>query len=82
MVGEAVEMDQGIIWRLTMTQGERITLLEKVVSGNGNIGLVQKVDEHDKYISEQKGAFHAIKWIGGLLGLLLVVLQIVDIISK
>ncbi len=52
---------------------EKVQQHDRLLNGNGEKGVLQKVDEHEKFIQQWEGAFKLLKLIFGtsVLGLLL-----------
>jgi len=54
---------------------------DRLLNGNGEKGILQKVDEHEAFIQQWTGAFKLLRWIFGTSGLGLI-LSIVGLVLK
>ena len=60
---------------------DEVVRIDRLLNGNGEKGVLEKVDEHETFIQQWTGAFKMLRWIFGtsVLGL---ILSIVGLILK
>jgi hypothetical protein len=60
---------------------DEVVRIDRLLNGNGEKGVLEKVDEHETFIQQWTGAFKLLRWIFGtsVLGL---ILSIVGLILK
>lgn len=57
---------------------DEVVRIDRLLNGNGEKGVLEKVDEHETFIQQWTGAFKLLRWIFGtsVLGLLLSVVSL------
>jgi|GEM_PF-5964329 len=58
---------------------DEVVRIDRLLNGNGEKGVLEKVDEHETFIQQWTGAFKLLRWIFGtsVLGLILSIVGLV-----
>lgn len=61
---------------------DKIRNMESLLKGNGHEGYFEKVDNHERFLEQSKGALMTIKWALGFIGISQIILLIKSFVVR